>query len=227
MEENSQQDSGPRSGSTSRSVADRRTDSQSKPAAQALQRRPSDTIRAVDYEAEGDETVAESIRLSPRRGNQSTALGPAAPPSAARALTSVAGSLGVVLGLFCLLVWIVKRSSPKSAALLPKEVVEVFGRAALSQRQYAHVVRFGSKLLLVSVSPSGVESLAEISDLAEVERLVGLCQELQPGSVTQTFRQILSQLSNEPARPGFVESTSRVREGVRPPGRAAQGVEHA
>ena len=227
LDERRQLDSGTRSGSALRTVVDGRHDSQPKQAAQAIPRRGSDSIKAVNYESEGDDVVTESIPLSPRRGNRTQALNPAAPPSAARALTSVAGSLGVVLGMFCLLVWIVKRSSPKSAAILPKEVVEVFGRTALSQRQYAHVVRFGSKLLLVSVSPSGVESLAEISDMAEVERLVGLCQESQPGSVTQTFRQIFSQLSNEPARPGFVESTSRVRDGVRSSGRAAQGVEHA
>ena len=94
------------------------------------------------------------------------------------------GSLAVVLGLFLGLVWFLRRGLPKAARLLSSDVVEVLGRSPLAGRQQMHVIRFGNRLLLVAVSPSGAETLAEISDPAEVDRLAGICQQTQTASAT-------------------------------------------
>ncbi len=180
--------------------------------------------------SEADEPSPESqtpLPLPRRRSVRSPGDSLTAHPSATRTLTSMLGSLGIVLGLFAILVWFVKRSAPRTAVLLPKEVVEVFGRATVSPRQSVHVVRFGSKVLLLSVSPNGVEALSEITEPTEVERLVGICRQVQPDSVTNSFRQILSQLSSEPARPGFVEPTRREREVARATIRRSPEVDHA
>lgn len=110
-------------------------------------------------------------------------------------------SLLVVVGLFLGTIWMIKRAMPAPAARLPREVVEVLGCAPLAGRQSAHLVRLGNKLLLVSVFPSGAETLTEITDPVEVDRIAGLCKAQQPNSATASFRSLLNQFGNEtPAR---------------------------
>jgi flagellar biogenesis protein FliO len=117
---------------------------------------------------------------------------------------TVAGSLGVVLGLFVLIAWVARRWSPTGTALLPKEAVEWLGRPPLVARQQMHLVRVGNKLLLVAISAGGIEKLTEVTEPAEVEHLLALCRRGQPGSSSAAFREVLSQLAAEPASGGFV-----------------------
>jgi len=124
-------------------------------------------------------------------------------------LLTVLGSLGVVVGLFLVTMWCFRRGMPKSARTLPAEVVEVLGRSPLSGRQQMHVIRFGSKLVLAAVSPNGVDSISEITDPMEVDRLAGHCQQASPFSSTGAFRSLLDRLdergplaaTEEPRRP--------------------------
>jgi flagellar protein FliO/FliZ len=101
----------------------------------------------------------------------------------------VVGSLAVVLGIFFLIAWLLRRASPNGSAILPAEAFEVLGRAALASRQQVHLLRCGNKLLLVCVSVNGVETLTEISDPAEVDRLSALCRQSRPGGAA-----VLSQM---------------------------------
>jgi flagellar biogenesis protein FliO len=110
-------------------------------------------------------------------------------------LATTAGSLAVVLGLFFALVWMMRRASPKGSVLLPGEVVEVLGRAPLAGRQQMHLLRCGNKLLLVSVTPAGAETLTEVTDPLEVDRLAGLCRQAHPQSATAAFRQVFQQFA--------------------------------
>jgi flagellar biogenesis protein FliO len=126
------------------------------------------------------------------------------PQTPAGALFTVLGSLAVVLGLFFVVVWFTRRALPRAATTLPGEAVQVLGRTPLSGRQTMHVIRFGPKLLLIAVTQNSAATLAEISDAAEVERIAGLCQQNRPGSVSATFRQVLSQFGSEPAPGGFL-----------------------
>ena len=114
-------------------------------------------------------------------------------------LVTVVGSLTVVVGLFLLVMWGMRRTMPGQVATLPKEVVDVLGRAALASRQQVYLLRCGSKLLLVSVTPAGVETLTEIEDAPEVDRLLGLCAQARPDSTTAAFRQFFQQFAQEPS----------------------------
>lgn len=118
-------------------------------------------------------------------------------------LGKVAGSLGIVLGVFLALIWGLRRLSPRSGGQLPKEAFEVLGRAPLAGRRQAQLIRCGPKLLLVSVAADEIETLTEITDPAEVDRLAGLCLQSHPTSASAAFRGILDQFAKEPAQ-GFL-----------------------
>lgn len=138
--------------------------------------------------------------------------------STSQAMTTVLSGLAIVIGLFLAFAWLTKRAAPKSMQALPGEVVEVLGRAPLNSKQQMQLVRLGNRLLLLAMSTDSAETLAEISDPAEVDRLTAICRQNAPGSVTDTFRQVLAELGNTPARGGFVDtrerSNSRLRASV-------------
>lgn len=119
-------------------------------------------------------------------------------------LLSVFSSLAIVLGLFLLCAWLMRRAAPKGSGRLPSEVVEVLGQAQLAARQNVHLLRLGHKLVLVNVSPAGVETLTEVDDPVEVDRLAGLCQQSAPESSSSIFRNVFQQFSREPATDGFL-----------------------
>ena len=121
-------------------------------------------------------------------------------------LVTTGVSLALVLSIFLAAAWALRRSLPRGARLLPAEVLEVLGRTPLAGRQHAHLVRCGNKLLLLAVSPVGAETLTEITDPIEVDRLAGLCRQADPQSTTQTFRQVFEHLGRGKASPGFIGS---------------------
>jgi flagellar biogenesis protein FliO len=112
-------------------------------------------------------------------------------------VVSIVGGLAVVLGIFFVVAWGMRRAAPGALATLPKQVVEVLGRATLTGRQQVHLVRCGNKLVLVSVTPEAVETLTEITDPLEVDRLAGLCEQANPNSSSAAFRRVLQQFAHE------------------------------
>jgi flagellar biosynthesis protein FliP len=133
---------------------------------------------------------AASVPLKPHGATDRSA--PDKNADGGSSLAKVAGSLLVVLGVFFLAVWLFRRMSPQGHKVLPPEAFEMLGRVPLGNRQQAHLVRCGNKILLLSVSVAGVETLTEITDPAEVERLAGLCRRVEkpaaPPSLLQTIR---------------------------------------
>lgn len=139
------------------------------------------------------------LAISPRESSV-----PSRAPGALRSILGMFAALGAVIGLLLAAMWGLRKLLPKDASALPGEVFQVLGRKPLLGRQQAQVVRFGNKLVLLAVSPLGAESLAEITDPAEVERLTGLCQRTPVGPAATVFRQVIDQFAREPAAPGFV-----------------------
>jgi flagellar biogenesis protein FliO len=126
---------------------------------------------------------------------------------------TVAASLVLVLGLFLVVAWMLRKASPAGAAVLPKEVFELLGRAPLASRHQVHLVRCGRKLLLLSVSQAGIDSLAEIDDPVEVDRLAGLCAQAQPGSASMVFRQVFQQFTAGADSPTHANRGRELRHG--------------
>jgi flagellar biogenesis protein FliO len=124
-----------------------------------------------------------------------------------QSMYTIASALAIVIGAFLLFMWALKRGGRGAAGrrgTLPADVVSVLGRVPLAARQVAELLRVGNKLVLVSLTPTGAETLTEVTDPAEVDRLVGLCQQSNPFSTTKAFEQVFQQMSSEPASGGFL-----------------------
>jgi len=117
--------------------------------------------------------------------------------SALQSLVKIFGSLAIVLGLFFVFVWFMRKNMPQSMLTLSTDVVEVLGRAPLVGRQQMHLIRIGQKLLLVSITPAGAETLTEITDPIEVERLAEMCQKRKSGGITKSFRTVFAQFGTQ------------------------------
>jgi flagellar biogenesis protein FliO len=114
-----------------------------------------------------------------------------------RTVVTVGGSLAVVLGVFFLVAWFMRRASPGGTGTLPAEVFEVLGRAPLASHQQAQLLRCGNKLLLVAIGGSGTsiiaKTLTEITDPQEVAHLVHLCRPTHGNGSSKTYRQAARQ----------------------------------
>jgi flagellar biogenesis protein FliO len=124
------------------------------------------------------------------------------------AIYTVLSALAIVVGTFLACAWMLKRGARTTATVLPADVVSVLGRVPLAARQFAQLLRVGNKLVLVSLMPGGAKTLTEVTDPVEVDRIVGMCQQLNPHSTTKAFEQVFQQLSRESAPNGFLGSES-------------------
>ena len=79
----------------------------------------------------------------------------------------------VSIGLAALLL---RRFAPRAVSTLPPDVFAVLGEASLGGQQMVRVVRFGPKTLLVSVSPSGCHTLAELGDPEATACIAAACR---------------------------------------------------
>ena len=165
-------------------------------------------LRAAERLAGGASAEAQSEPRPLKAKNRELPLSP--PPAEVNgglrgaempALATGAASLGIVLGLFLVIVWAVRRGMPRGAGMLPGEAVEVLGRAAFVGKQNVHLVRCGNKLLLVCVSPGSVQTLTEITDPTEVERLTSLAQGRR--AVAGSFREAYEQFADPPHQPRY------------------------
>ena len=109
--------------------------------------------------------------------------------------TNILGGLAMMLGLFFLMIWFIKRGTVKTASALPQEVVEVLGRTPISARQYVHLLHVGNKLLLVSLSSERADTLTEITDPVEVDHLTRISKQHRSKRTPRAFRQVLHNLS--------------------------------
>ena len=104
---------------------------------------------------------------------------------------SVVSSLLIVVGLLLGAAWCYRKAAPNASGTLPKQVIQILGRTPLAPRQQLVLLRFGPKLLLVSNLQGEVRTISEIVDPLEVDRVAGMCESSQPGSISDSFRSVL------------------------------------
>lgn len=119
-------------------------------------------------------------------------------------MTATGAGLAITVGLLLSFMWLIRSMAPKSSRALPREVVEVLGRAPLAGKQTTQLVRVGHKLVLIAVTPDGAETLTEITDPDEVSRLVAACDASGGRGSTAEFDALLRQMEGERTRPGFL-----------------------
>ena len=105
-----------------------------------------------------------------------------------------ASSLVIVIGVFLLLVTVLRYPAKHRPGALPAEAAEMLGIVRLTGKQQLHLVRLGSKLLLLNLSGGRVEKVAELADPQEVRQLVATCQPDRAGVVSETVREMLTKL---------------------------------
>ena len=120
-----------------------------------------------------------------------------------------------VVGLIVVGARWLKSRSPSAARGLPAEVFEVLGRKAIDPRTSIVLARCGSRLLVLSQSPHGLQTLTEITDPVEIDCLAGLCRTTQRDqTLVDTFRALLPKPTNSkpaaftPANPTLTNPTS-------------------
>jgi flagellar biogenesis protein FliO len=123
-------------------------------------------------------------------------------------LTATGAGLAITVGLLLAFVWLIRSMAPKSSRPLPREVVEVLGRAPLAGKQMTQLLRVGHKLLLVAITPEGAETLTEITDPEEVARLVAACDASSGRGSTAEFDALLRQMESERTQSGFLDTRS-------------------
>jgi len=67
----------------------------------------------------------------------------------------------------------------------------------LTQKHQLQLLRLGNRIVLVSVMPDGVSTLAEITDPDEAVALLGLCRRLDTHSATEMFRKTIASMSED------------------------------
>ncbi len=117
--------------------------------------------------------------------------------------TTAGAGLAIVVGLFLVCMWLLRKSGPTPTSPLPKDAVSVLGRVPLAARNFAHLLQVGHKLVLVAITPEGVSPITEVTDPMEVQRLLGLCQQTKKHSTSAEFHDVLKNLTKEPAT-GFL-----------------------
>ena len=88
-----------------------------------------------------------------------------------KSLPRTSGQIGLMLAIFAglLLIW---RLAAARSSSLPSNLVEVYGKVPMTGKQSLHLVRIGSRLLILIESNQGMQRLAEITDPEEVRSVV-------------------------------------------------------
>jgi flagellar biogenesis protein FliO len=124
-----------------------------------------------------------------------------------QSIYTIVTALTIVVGTFLVFIWALRRAGGRGSSrrsMLPSEAVSVLGRVSLTGRQMAELLRVGNKLVLVALMPGGAKTLTEVTDPAEVDRLVGLCQQGDRHSTSNAFEHVFQQLSREPGSDGYL-----------------------
>lgn len=148
--------------------------------------------------SEATASTNSSLSLKPRSSasaNENTD----APEKRANSFQSVLTmftSLLVVLALFFGFMIMLKKANGGTTPDLPKDVFQVLGTSRVAGRHSLFLLRLGHKLVLVHAGSGEVQTITEVTDPMEVDRLCGSCEENQPNSLTQSFKQVLKNVTD-------------------------------
>ena len=85
-------------------------------------------------------------------------------------------SLGLIVGTIVVVGRGIKGFGIRGTPTLPIDALELLGRRTIEPKVAVHLVRCGSRVLVLGVGSDGVRTLSEIDDPEEVERLTDACR---------------------------------------------------
>ncbi len=136
-------------------------------------------------------------KLDSKPGDQPNPLGSMSTIRSTKPFLKVVGGLSLVLAIFYALTVFAKRNGGNISGKVPDEVIQVLGQVPLDQRRRLQLVRLGSKILLLSVTTSSVETVGEIDDPVEVEHVISIMQRGRAVEDFQNFRRITNQIRQQ------------------------------
>ena len=148
-----------------------------------------------------DAKASGGKQIKPSSGGASKTSG----GGASAAWVTTLGGLTAVLALVFLTAKVLRKSMPAAQRTLPNEVVQVLGRKPLDFRHTIHLIRCGSRLLVVGSSQEGLTTLCEMTDPVEIDYLAGLCKPSEPTSVTDSFNQLFRKFQTPAVAQNAVE----------------------
>lgn len=156
---------------------------------------------AVDAEPEEEKLLPPNESL-PLGTGESALFGGVGEPSEAGSLgdgwlLSTLAALGVVLAIVFGIRWLLKRGGVVSTAVPQGGVVEVLSRTTVAPRSHVVLMRVGTRVLVVSDSPTGMRTLASVHEAEEVAELLGAIDSAKPTSMSQSFGSVMKKLSGQ------------------------------
>jgi flagellar biogenesis protein FliO len=105
--------------------------------------------------------------------------------------------LALVVVLILVAAKVFRRTGASGPMPLSDEAVQVLGRKSVDYRNAIHLVRCGSRLLVLGSSQTGLTPLAEITDRTEVESLAELCRTNEPPAAMENIVGWLRRIRSE------------------------------
>ena len=96
-------------------------------------------------------------------------------------------SLSLVLALIAGTAYLLRRFLPGSQRVGRSNAIEILSRSTINPKQSLCLVRFGSKLLLVGLSPNHMSCLVNMDDPEEIAQVLGLLEKDSIHSISNTF----------------------------------------
>jgi flagellar biogenesis protein FliO len=158
------------------------------------------TQASGDIPSPQDEIVDATFpSLKPKTQKSTTKADQSDPLSNLTAPTiTVITSLTIVLGLFGAFVWMSRKFgiSRASQGKLPTEAFETLGSFQLDSRTQIQAIRFGERILLLSLSGGVTSTLCEVSDPEEVIKILALIK----GESRNEFAIAMENFSQKPSK---------------------------
>ena len=133
-------------------------------------------------------------------------------PDTKRSAIKTGATLALLLSLFLLMVFVWKLrpgSKTRNKRRAGNEVVSVLGQIPFVHGQQLQLVRLGTRLLLVAASPSGSQTLSEISDPQEVLQLESAFRQGRMDLLTASMQQRAVQTPQNGISLGSHQQTGR------------------
>jgi flagellar biosynthetic protein FliO len=101
-------------------------------------------------------------------------------------------SLTIVIALIVVAVWAFRRFAPRTARMYSSENLRVVSRTFIGPKQMVCLMKAPGRLLVVGATQESITLLSEITDAAEIERVLGSAAAASPKGASAAFRDLLS-----------------------------------